>query len=147
MWVLAEVNAGFVQGSMRLTPTVCMASTWQANTFNLKSAPACRVRKQKELEELCQRMHSLERDNQSLRGHVDSRNTEISRLRSIIQDMHDTGGNGPPAQSPPSEAHGPAEVHSQSPCSYCILQQRTPLPFTMLQSNCLSGPTAGMGMH
>ena len=50
---------------------------------------ACRVRKQRELEELSQRMCALQDDNTSLRGHVETRNTEILRLRGIIQDMHD----------------------------------------------------------
>ena len=47
------------------------------------------MRKQRELEELSQRMHALQDDNICLRGHVETRNTEILRLRGIIQDMHD----------------------------------------------------------
>ena len=33
-------------------------------------------------------MRMLQDDNTSLRGHVETRNTEILRLRAIIQDMH-----------------------------------------------------------
>ena len=48
------------------------------------------MRKQRELEDLSQRMRALQDDdNTSLRGHVETRNTEILRLRGIIQDMHD----------------------------------------------------------
>ena len=33
-------------------------------------------------------MRALQDDNTSLRGYVETRNTEILRLRGIIQDMH-----------------------------------------------------------
>ena len=50
------------------------------------------MRKQRELEELSRRMRALQDDNTNLRGHVESRNTEIQRLRAIIQDMHHAEG-------------------------------------------------------
>ena len=53
----------------------------------------CRVRKQRELEELSQRMRSLEQDNASLRSHVDSRNAEIARLRAVVQGLHNAHGD------------------------------------------------------
>ena len=59
-----------------------------SKVVTLTETLACRVRKQQELEELSQRMRALQDDNTSLRGHVETRNTEILRLRGIIQDMH-----------------------------------------------------------
>ena len=53
-----------------------------------------RVRKQKEMEALSQRMREVEQDNASLRGHADSRNAEILRLRQVIRNMRGGGAAG-----------------------------------------------------
>lgn len=65
-----------------------------ADTFMLGR----RVRKQKEMEALSQRLYELEQDNASLRGHVDSRNSEILRLCQVIRSM--CGGSTPGISTP-----------------------------------------------
>jgi len=60
-----------------------------------------RVRKALEMDELSQRMRSLEQDNASLHSHVDSRNAEIAHLRTVIQGLHSPSGNCLPALPPP----------------------------------------------
>ena len=74
-----------------------------------------RVRKALELDELSQRMRSLEQDNASLHKHVESRNAEIAHLRTVIQGMHSPSGTRLPALPlsdipPPFGVPNPDEV-------------------------------------
>jgi hypothetical protein len=82
-----------------------------------------RVRKQKEMEALSQRMHEVEQDNASLRGHVGSRNAEILRLRQVIRDIRGGGAPGnsssetPPMLPNALSAH--PEVRTAASCLGC----------------------------
>ena len=90
-----------------------------------------RVRKQKEMEALSQRMRRLEQDNARLRGHVDSRNAEILRLRLVIRNM--CGGGGAPGIStpetpplPPNALSAHPEVRAAASCLGCTAVYSAP---------------------
>jgi len=96
------------QGCVHIA-TVRPASHWKSY--------AHRVRKALELDELSQRMRSLEQDNASLHSHVDSRNAEIVHLRTVIQGLHSPSGHclpalPPPDNPPPFGLPNPDEVRS-----------------------------------
>lgn len=98
-----------------------------ADTFMLGR----RVRKQKELEALSQGMCGLEQDNARLRGHVDSRNAEILRLRLVIRNM--CGGGGAPGIStpetpplPPNALSAHPEVRAAASCLGCTAVYSAP---------------------
>ena len=82
-----------------------------------------RLRRQREMEALSHRLRELEQDNASLRGHVDSRNAEILRLRQVIRNMCGGGtpGNSTPETPPlpPSDLSAYPEVRAAASCLGC----------------------------